>query len=217
MRREAGSNVIEIKEALLPIVEELNLGVVARNGLEMFLVTDDVRYVQDSIDNVLQNLALGAVLATLVIYLFLRSGGATLVAMVGIPICTLAAFLGLLAAGRTINVISLAGIAFAIGMTVDNTIVVLEAIERFTADDFTARRDTHYLVSAQHVFVFCHHPRWTEGNYGDDWRRVHALLVAAGNVTAVFGGSEVDLRDSSLAPGARLDVFAAFGGVDQIT
>jgi multidrug efflux pump subunit AcrB len=50
--------------------------------------------------------------------------------VLGIPICTLAAFLGLLLAGRTINVISLAGIAFAIGMTVDNTIVVLENIER---------------------------------------------------------------------------------------
>jgi len=46
------------------------------------------------------------------------------------PISTLAAFLGLLLAGRTINVISLAGIAFAIGMTLDNTIVVLENIER---------------------------------------------------------------------------------------
>lgn len=130
VRREAGSNVIEIKRALLPIVAELNDGILARNGLEMFLVTDDVRYVKDSVNNVLQNLALGAVLATMVIYLFLRSAGATLVAVIGIPICTLAAFLGLLAAGRTINVISLAGIAFAIGMTVDNTIVVLEAIEQ---------------------------------------------------------------------------------------
>ncbi|MDY6946430.1 MAG: efflux RND transporter permease subunit [Pseudomonadota bacterium] len=130
VRREAGSNVIAIKEALLPIVDELNRGVLSRNGLEMFLVTDDVRYVEDSVANVLQNLALGAVLATLVIYLFLRSAGATLVAVLGIPICTLAAFLGLLSAGRTINVISLAGIAFAIGMTVDNTIVVLESIEQ---------------------------------------------------------------------------------------
>ena len=47
----------------------------------------------------------------------------------GIPICTIVAFLGLLLAGRTINVISLAGVAFAIGMTLDNSIVVLESIE----------------------------------------------------------------------------------------
>jgi len=63
-------------------------------------------------------------------YLFLRSRQATFVGVLGMPISTLAAFLGLLLAGRTINVISLAGIAFAIGMTVDNTIVVLENIER---------------------------------------------------------------------------------------
>ncbi|MDZ3824342.1 MAG: efflux RND transporter permease subunit, partial [Pseudoxanthomonas sp.] len=48
----------------------------------------------------------------------------------GIPVCTVAAFIGLLLAGRTVNVISLAGIAFAIGMTLDNAIVVLESIEQ---------------------------------------------------------------------------------------
>jgi len=53
-----------------------------------------------------------------------------MVGVVGIPICTIAAFLGLLLAGRTINVVSLAGVAFAIGMTLDNSIVVLESIER---------------------------------------------------------------------------------------
>ena len=41
---------------------------------------------------------------------------------------------------------------------------------------------------ARHVFVFLHHPRWTGGRYGNDWDRVHELLVAAGNVTAVFAG-----------------------------
>jgi multidrug efflux pump subunit AcrB len=130
VRREPGSNVIAIKRAMTPVVEELNRGLLERNGLELRLVNDDVRYVEDSVSNVFQNLLLGALLATIVMYLFLRSRQATLVGVVGIPLCTLAAFLGLLLAGRTINVISLAGIAFAIGMTVDNTIVVLENIER---------------------------------------------------------------------------------------
>jgi len=129
VRREPGSNVIAIKRAMLPVVTELNRSLLAENGLELKLITDDVRYVQDSLRNVIQNLLLGAALATAVLFLFLRSGRATLVAVLGIPICTLAAVLGLLLAGRTINVISLAGIAFAIGMTLDNTIVVLENIE----------------------------------------------------------------------------------------
>jgi multidrug efflux pump subunit AcrB len=130
VRREAGSNVIAIKRAMTPVVEELNRTLLERNGLEMRLVSDDVKYVEDSVRNVFQNLLLGAVLATFVMYLFLRSRQATFVGVLGIPICTLAAFLGLLLFGRTVNVISLAGIAFAIGMTVDNTIVVLENIER---------------------------------------------------------------------------------------
>jgi multidrug efflux pump subunit AcrB len=130
VRREPGSNVIAIKRAMTPVVEDLNRELLERSGLELRLVNDDVKYVEDSVRNVFQNLLLGALLATLVMYLFLRSRQATFVGVLGIPICTLAAFLGLLLAGRTINVISLAGIAFAIGMTVDNTIVVLENIER---------------------------------------------------------------------------------------
>ena len=77
-----------------------------------------------------RNLILGAIAATFVLWLFLRSAAGTLICVAGIPICTIAAFIGLQAAGRTINVISLAGVAFAIGMTVDNAIVVLESIEK---------------------------------------------------------------------------------------
>ncbi len=128
--REPGSNVIDIKRDLLLVVEAINDDVLAAAGMEMVLTSDDVRYVQASIANVWQNLIIGAILATLVMFAFLRSFGATLVGVVGVPICTIAAFLGLLAAGRTINVISLAGVAFAVGMTLDNSIVVLEAIER---------------------------------------------------------------------------------------
>jgi multidrug efflux pump subunit AcrB len=128
VQREAGSNVIAIKDAMMPEVERINRELLAANGLQLQLFSDDVRYVQDSIRNVWSNLLLGALLALAVMLYFLRSWRMTAVAMIGLPICTLAAFLGLLAAGRTINVISLAGVAFAIGMTVDNTIVVLESI-----------------------------------------------------------------------------------------
>ena len=128
VRRESGSNVIDIKAQLLPVVEELNQSLLAQNGLSLKLFSDDVQYVSSSLKNVWVNLGLGAVLATLVMFYFLRSGRSTLIGVMGIPICTIAAFLALLAFGRTINVISLAGVAFAIGMTVDNTIVVLESI-----------------------------------------------------------------------------------------
>ena len=128
--RQTGANVIAIKRAVLPLVEEINRDILAPAGLRIYLSNDDVRYVEDSVGNVRRNLAIGACLAVLVMFLFLRSGSATVIGMLGMPICTVAGFLGLLLFGRTINVISLAGIAFAIGMTIDNTIVVLESIEQ---------------------------------------------------------------------------------------
>lgn len=131
VRRESGSNVIDIKAQLLPVVEELNRSLLIQNGLSLTLASDDVQYVSSSLKNVWFNLGLGALLATLVMFYFLRSAHSTLIGVMGIPICTIAAFLALMAFGRTINVISLAGVAFAIGMTVDNTIVVLESIMQF--------------------------------------------------------------------------------------
>ncbi len=130
IRRETGSNVIAIKNAVMPVVEQLDREVLRPSGMQIELTTDDVRYVQSSIKNVWTNLMIGALLATGVMFIFLRSVSATLVGVIGIPICTISAFLGLLLAGRTINVISLAGVAFAIGMTLDNSIVVLESIVR---------------------------------------------------------------------------------------
>ncbi|NIN34201.1 MAG: efflux RND transporter permease subunit [Gammaproteobacteria bacterium] len=130
VKRQIGSNVVEIKDAMMPVVEQISEQVLEPMGMQIRHTTDDVRYVVSSIKNVWENLSIGAFLATLVMFLFLRSLPATFVGAIGIPICTIAAFLGLLVAGRTINVISLAGVAFAIGMTLDNTIVVLESIER---------------------------------------------------------------------------------------
>jgi len=128
--RQIGSNVIEIKQDMLATVEKLNQGILKNKGIELVRTADDVVYVTDAVYVVQRNLVIGAVLALGVLFLFLRSMPATLIGAIGIPICTLAAFLGLLLGGRTINVISLAGVAFAIGMTLDNNIVVLENIYR---------------------------------------------------------------------------------------
>lgn len=129
VRRQAGSNVIDIKRTLMPEIDLINKEVLNPAGMQMHLVADDVGYVESSVANVWTNLLIGALLASGVMFLFLRSGRLTAIGVIGIPICTVAAFLGLMLMGRTINVISLAGVAFAIGMTLDNTIVVLENIE----------------------------------------------------------------------------------------
>jgi multidrug efflux pump subunit AcrB len=134
VKRQIGSNVIQIKNDVIKVMDKLNQGFLKENGMEMMLISEDVRYVQDSVRVVSQNLLIGACLATLILFLFLRSTSATLVGAVGIPICTVTAFLGLMITGRTMNVISMAGVAFAIGMTLDNSIVVLENIYKHMAE-----------------------------------------------------------------------------------
>ena len=129
VRRQAGSNVIDIKKAMMPRVNQINEEVLKPTGMKMFLIADDVGYVESSVANVWTNLLIGAALASFIMFLFLRRIKSTLVGVIGIPICTIAAFAGLAILDRTINVISLAGVAFALGMTLDNSIVVLESIE----------------------------------------------------------------------------------------
>jgi multidrug efflux pump subunit AcrB len=144
LRKESGANVIDIKQDIVREVAAINREVLKPAGLHILRIADDVVYVEESVANVWQNLILGALMATAVMFLFLRSLKATLAGVVGIPICVIVAFLGLLLAGRTINVISLAGIAFAIGMTLDNSIVVLESIaleRRKGAERFRAAAD----------------------------------------------------------------------------
>lgn len=130
IRREIGANVIEIMAAVMHKVAWLNEAVLQPRGLHMQLTSEDVQYIESAVAVVIKNLLIGALLAAVVLFLFLRSASATLLGACGIPVCTIAAFLGLLLMGRTINVISLAGVAFAIGMTLDNGIVVLENIFR---------------------------------------------------------------------------------------
>ncbi|MGX5914156.1 efflux RND transporter permease subunit [Aliidiomarina sp. Khilg15.8] len=128
VRRNIGANVIDIKNNMMEEVAAINEQVLTPAGMQLQLNSDDVRYVQASIKNVWVNLVIGALFACLVMFLFLRRFTTVMAAVIGIPLCTIAAFLGLMVFGRTINVISLAGVAFAIGMTLDNSIVVLESI-----------------------------------------------------------------------------------------
>ncbi len=133
VQRSPGSNVIDILHAVENEIDTLNNGRLKNYDLSLIKYSDDVKYVSKAINVVQKNLALGGLLACAVLYLFLRAAAPTALGALGVPLCTVGAFLGLLIMGRTLNVISLAGIAFAIGMTLDNSIVVLENIIRHRA------------------------------------------------------------------------------------
>jgi HAE1 family hydrophobic/amphiphilic exporter-1 len=128
--REAGANVMEVMAGVREAVKELNESVLPAEGLEFFQVYDETVYIDSAIDLVEQNIFVGGSLAVMILLLFLRSARATLVVSLAIPVSVIGAFVAMAAMGRSINVISLAGIAFAVGMVVDAAIVVLENIYR---------------------------------------------------------------------------------------
>ena len=128
--REIGVNVLTVMEGLKRAASDLAEGPLARAGLTFRQAYDETTYINRSIEMVRNNLGLGVALAIVVLWLFLRRFRATLLVAVAIPISLFAAFLGLDFAGRTVNIISLAGLAFAVGMTLDAAIVVLENIVR---------------------------------------------------------------------------------------
>ena len=128
--RETGANVIETMAGINEAVEELNRYAVPEAGLSLIQVYDETVYINSSIALVQQNIWIGGSFAAIILLLFLRSPRATLVVSLAIPVSIVGAFVAMAAFGRSINVISLAGLAFAVGMVVDAAIVVLENIYR---------------------------------------------------------------------------------------
>jgi hydrophobic/amphiphilic exporter-1 (mainly G- bacteria), HAE1 family len=128
--RESGSNVMEVMAGLRAAIERVDRALLEPQGLQLEQVYDETVYIDSAIELVRSNIVIGGALAVLVLLAFLRSLSGTLVVAVAIPISIVATFLVMFWLGRSLNVISLAGLAFAVGMVVDNSIVVLENIFR---------------------------------------------------------------------------------------
>lgn len=127
---EPGVNVLEVMDAIKQTMADLQENELKRAGLRIYQTYDESVYINSSIDMVRNNLLLGVILATVVLWWFLRRFRATVIVALSIPLCLLGAFMVLSAAGRTLNIVSLAGLAFAVGMVLDAAIVVLENIFR---------------------------------------------------------------------------------------
>ena len=124
------ANVLEALEGVKTRMNELNETEFARRGLRADYSFDPAIYIDRSINLLTGNLIAGVLLAIGVLWLFLRQWRATLIIALAIPVSLLATFIVLSVAGRSLNVISLAGLAFATGMVLDAAIVVLENIVR---------------------------------------------------------------------------------------
>lgn len=130
VRPEAGTNILEMTNLVEEKFNWLNTEKLAPEGLKLQWVYDQRFYINGAIDQIKQNIMLGGLLAVGVLLLFLRSLRATIVVATAIPISVIGTFIFLDLLGRNLNVVSLAGIAFAVGMLVDNAIVVIENIDR---------------------------------------------------------------------------------------
>lgn len=130
IRPEPGTNILEMTDQLEETVKWLNETKLKPNKLYFHWLYDQRFYIGGAIKLIKQNIVFGGLLAVAVLMLFLRSLRATAVVALAIPISIVGTFTVLDIMGRNLNVISLAGIAFAVGMLVDNAIVVIENIDR---------------------------------------------------------------------------------------
>ena len=128
--KEGDANTVMVARAVEAKLEKLRQDGVLTENLQIRTVFNQARFIQQAVDNVLWSAVLGAVLATLVLYLFLRHLRSTLLVAVSIPISILATFALMYQMDVSLNIMSLGGIALGVGMLVDNSIVVLEAVHR---------------------------------------------------------------------------------------
>jgi len=128
--RRSGANTIEVMRGLKAEVAYLNEKLYRGKGIHLKMVYDETEYIYDALGLVTKNLYYAIFLAVIVLLLFLRNVSSILVVAVAIPVSVVSTFIFLNALGRTLNIITLAGLAFATGMVVDNAVVVLENIFR---------------------------------------------------------------------------------------
>ncbi|WP_206019907.1 efflux RND transporter permease subunit [Pseudomaricurvus alkylphenolicus] len=130
LNRASGANTVELLDAVNRAIAELNQGPLAQVQLALDLSFDSSVHIRNAIALVQSNLGLGVILALVVLWLFLRGVRTTLLIALTIPVSLMVSFLILNALGRSLNVISLAGLAFAVGMVLDAAIIVQENIVR---------------------------------------------------------------------------------------
>ncbi len=127
--RQLGASTLQVVDTLKESIETIKARL-TRPGIDLKVVLDQSVYVRHSIQSLIEEGVLGAVLCSLVILLFLGEWRMTVIAVLTIPIAVLASLIGLYATANTINVMTLAGLSLAIGPMVDSAIICLENTHR---------------------------------------------------------------------------------------
>ncbi len=130
--RRLGGNTLTVSHEL-----DVALADAARNappGIEIVPVYDEAHLVRTAIDNVRDAIVIGGILSVVILLAFLKSVRATLIAALSIPLSLMISFVFLHLSGDTLNLMSLGGLAVAIGLIIDDTVVVIENIARHIAE-----------------------------------------------------------------------------------
>ncbi|MCH8538562.1 MAG: efflux RND transporter permease subunit, partial [Alkalimonas sp.] len=135
--KEGDANTVQVAEHLLSRLPQLQQSLPA--GYTVTLVYDQSAFIKQAIADVKSAAVIGGALAMLVLYLFLRNAWATVIISVSIPVSVIATFNLMYGQGITLNMMSLGGIALAVGLLVDNAIVVLENIARHKEEGADAK------------------------------------------------------------------------------
>jgi len=130
VKPEPDVNVLEVTDNVEKVVNWLNDNKLASENIYLHWSSDQRPYIKGAIDLVKRNILIGGTLAFIVLLLFLQRFSSTIIVVTAIPISIIGTFIFMNGLGRTLNVVSLAGISFAVGMLVDSAIVVMENIDR---------------------------------------------------------------------------------------
>lgn len=155
-----GANNLDVEKAISARVKELAKSVPP--GVQLVIPFDTTPFITESIKEVVKTLAEAMILVTLVVFVFLQSWRATLIPVLAVPVSIVGTFLGLQFLGFTINTLTLFAMVLAIGIVVDDAIVVIENVERIMADEHVsarvaANKAMHQVAGAlvAIVFVLC--------------------------------------------------------------
>ena len=136
---QTGANALDVAEKVRVRMEELKKKM--PEGMGYVIPFDTTRFVSASIHEVVKTLIEAMILVLAVVYIFLQSWRATLIPMVAVPISLIGTFAGLWLFGFSINTLTLFAMVLAIGIVVDDAIVVLENVERLMAEEKLSPRD----------------------------------------------------------------------------
>ena len=142
IRRMSGSNIVAVADGVRGTVAELNAQL--PRGVRLEVIRDNSVWIRESLADVQLTLVLGALLTVLIVFLFLNSWRSTVITGLTLPVSVISAFLAIYAFGFTINTMTLMALSLAIGMLIDDAIVVRENIVRHVE-----RGEDHYTAAGE--------------------------------------------------------------------